>query len=159
MNDISTMLSCTVNGKAVKLPVSWPAKPLVDVLREELGMTDTHIGCRNGDCGSCTVLIDGDSFKSCLVPVARVHGRAVETLSGIVLNGVLHSVQDSFWLQNGFQCGFCLAGHILCVVELLRQSPAATRGEIIDSLAGNICRCTGYQQIVKAAVSVSMGRG
>jgi aerobic carbon-monoxide dehydrogenase small subunit len=125
---------------------------LLDVLRTVLGKTGTRAGCRNGDCGACTVLIDDEAFKSCVVPGWRVEDCNVETIEGLVTDdGRLHHVQKSFRDEVGFQCGFCLAGPILCLVALLRADPAPSDESVADSLAGNLCRCTGYQQIMRAA--------
>ena len=139
-----------VNGNMTELDLD-PGKALIDVIRDDLQLHGTHVGCRNGDCGSCTVLIDGSAFKACLVPCHRVADRHVETLEGLGEPGRLHPVQRIFWESNAFQCGFCLAGHILCTVALLRKTPGASVDETKDALAGNLCRCTGYQNILAAA--------
>ena len=130
-----------------------PGAPLVDVLRNDVGLTGTHVGCRNGDCGACTVLIDGAPYKSCIVPAGRVAGQRIETLEGLADGDDLHPVQQHFWNANAFQCGFCLAGQVLCTVATLRGNPAADPADLNTALAGNLCRCTGYQQIVVAASS------
>ena len=144
-------LKLLVNGRRVEVDVDR-GKPLVDVIRDDLRMLGTHVGCRNGDCGSCTVLVDGEPIKSCLVPAHRVAGLAIETLEGLAEGANLHPVQRVFWESNAFQCGFCLAGHVLCTVALSRKNPDANLAEVKEALAGNLCRCTGYQQIVSAAV-------
>jgi carbon-monoxide dehydrogenase small subunit len=130
-----------------------PGAPLVDVLRDDIGLKGTHVGCRNGDCGACTVLIDGAPYKSCIVPAGRVAGQRIETLDGLADGDDLHPVQQHFWTANAFQCGFCLAGQVLCTVAALRDNPAADPAERSSALAGNLCRCTGYQQIIVAASS------
>jgi carbon-monoxide dehydrogenase small subunit len=140
----------TVDGQQ-RAVQTGPGKPLVDLLREDLGLRGTHVGCRNGDCGACTVLLDGAAYKSCLMPCHRAQGRHVETLEGLTRNGALNPVQRAFWDDNAFQCGFCLSGHILCTVGMLRSNPAPCRDDVEDALAGNLCRCTGYQQILRAA--------
>ncbi len=152
MSGSARTLRFTVNGTAREVTTD-PGRALVDVLRTGLGLVGTHVGCRNGACGACTVLVDGASFKSCLVPVARVAGQAVETLEGLADEDELHPVQQAFWDHNGFQCGFCLAGHILCTVELMRATQAAAPEDIAEALRGNLCRCTGYEQILAAARS------
>ena len=146
-----TLISFTVNGRQVELSADT-GKPLVDLLRDDLAETSVQIGCRNGDCGACTVLIDGASIKSCMMPSGRISGRAVETLSGLATDDGLHPVQEAFWKANGFQCGYCLSGQILCTVELLRATPDAERAEMEAALGGNLCRCTGYQNVMAAAV-------
>jgi carbon-monoxide dehydrogenase small subunit len=145
--------SLSVNGETRVVCVD-AGKPLVDVVRDDLKLTGTRVGCRNGDCGACTVLIDGASFKSCLVPAGRAFGHRIVTLEGVAGRAALHPVQLSFWDNNGFQCGFCLAGHILCVVELLVANPTASETQIVAALSGNLCRCTGYWSIVAAALQV-----
>ncbi|WP_236787875.1 (2Fe-2S)-binding protein [Amycolatopsis sp. GM8] len=142
----------TLDGAATSITVTEAAITLLDILRQQLGKTGTRAGCRNGDCGACTVLIDGEAYKSCLVPAWRVTGTTVETIQGLAPNGEpLHPVQQAFRNEDGFQCGFCLAGSVLCLVSLLRTNPDPTDQSIVDSLVGNLCRCTGYQQIMTAA--------
>ncbi|MDR6376121.1 (2Fe-2S)-binding protein [Paraburkholderia caledonica] len=145
-------LSLTLNGKTITL-LSQPSAPLVDVLRDEAGVKGPRIGCRNGDCGACTVLIDDEPYKSCIVACARADGREVETLDGLAKD-TLSAVQEAFWSHNAFQCGYCMSGHILCLVALFRQQDKVTRQDIDDAIAGNLCRCTGYQNIVNAALSL-----
>ncbi len=153
--DPVTSISTTVNGTEVALAVDG-GRALADVLRGDLGLHGTHLGCRNGDCGACTVLVDGRPFKSCLVPVGRIDGRVVETLDGVGdPAGGLHPVQEEFLAANAFQCGFCLAGHVLCTVAALRQDPVPD--DLDGELDGNLCRCTGYQQIT-AAVTAARSR-
>jgi carbon-monoxide dehydrogenase small subunit len=150
MADAVIELHLVVDGRERRLDVD-PGKPLVDLLREDLGLRGTHIGCRNGDCGACTVLVDGAAFKACLVPCHRAAGKRVETLEGLAGKGELHPVQRVFWDHNAFQCGFCLSGQVLCTVGLLRTRPKPSQQDIQEALAGNLCRCTGYQQILRAA--------
>jgi carbon-monoxide dehydrogenase small subunit len=142
--DVTMELSVNHTAKVVRTD---GGKALVDLLRDDLDLTGTHVGCRNGDCGACTVLVDGEPVKSCLVPCARAEGREVETLEGLATGEALHPVQQAFWDANAFQCGFCLSGSVLCTVALLRAEPSPSAEEIEDALAGNLCRCTGYQQI------------
>ena len=149
-----SVIATTINGEPTELRAD-PGAPLVHVLREDARLRASHVGCGNGDCGACTVLIDGEPYKSCLVPAARIAGKRVETLEGLSPRGELHPVQKAFWDHNAFQCGFCLAGQVLCTVALLRKKQNPTRGDIEEALAGNLCRCTGYQQIVTAALSLS----
>lgn len=152
MNDEPHSMRLIVNGQVNQVSVD-PGKPLVDLLRDDLQLRGTHVGCRNGDCGACTVLIDGTPYKSCLVPSHRAAGCAVETLEGLAPEGKLHPVQKIFWESNAFQCGFCLSGNILCTVALLRNKPEAGLADVKEALAGNLCRCTGYQQIMAAAMT------
>ena len=151
MTEDRTPISFTLNGRHVELSADT-GKPLVDLLRDDLDETSVQIGCRNGDCGACTVLVDGASIKSCIMPSGRISGRAVETIQGLATNDQLHPVQEAFWKANGFQCGYCISGQILCTVELLRKTPEAERVEMAAALEGNLCRCTGYQNIMAAAV-------
>jgi carbon-monoxide dehydrogenase small subunit len=129
-----------------------PRLTLADYLREECGLTGTHLGCEHGVCGACTVFLDGRSVRSCLVFAAQV-GRDVEvtTVEGVTpTDGSLSTVQEAFRAEHGLQCGFCTPGFVMTVTELLRDKPAPTEEEIVDALSGNLCRCTGYQTIRKA---------
>lgn len=149
-------ITFTLDAEPTTIAINDVSETLVDVLRKQLRKTGTHVGCRNGDCGACTVLINGDAYKSCLVPAWRVEGLAVETIQGIAsTDGVLHPVQQAFRDEDGFQCGFCLAGPVMCMVSLLRADPAPSEDSIVASLTGNLCRCTGYQQIMTAARSAA----
>jgi carbon-monoxide dehydrogenase small subunit len=142
--DVTVEVTVNRIAQAVRTDAS---KPLADMLRDDLGLTGAHVGCRNGDCGACTVLVDGAPVKSCLVPSGRVHGHEVETLEGLATADELHPVQQAYWDANAFQCGFCLSGSVLCAVALLRDEPSPSDGQIDDALTGNLCRCTGYHQI------------
>ena len=154
MPDAANTIEVRVNGNLIKVDCDR-GKPLSDVIRDDLQMHGTRVGCRNGDCGACTVLIDGAPYKSCLVPCHRASGRHVETLDGLARSGDLHPVQRAFWDSNAFQCGFCLSGHVLCIVALLRHTPNPDRMQVREALAGCVCRCTGYQNIVAAALSAA----
>jgi carbon-monoxide dehydrogenase small subunit len=123
---------------------------LVHFLRDALGLTGTNIGCDTSQCGSCTVLLDGVAVKSCTVLAVQADGSAVTTIEGLAQNGKLHMVQEAFWEKHGLQCGFCTPGMIMATVDLLKRNPHPTEQEIRHGLEGNICRCTGYQNIVKA---------
>jgi len=147
--------STIVNGQETEFAAERLAASLAEVLRTDLGLTGTHLGCRNGDCGACTVLIDGDPFKSCLVPAGRVRGHTVETIENLATGDQIHPVQQQFWDANAFQCGFCLAGQLLCTVATLRARPAAGPQDLHEALAGNLCRCTGYQQVRQAITALS----
>jgi carbon-monoxide dehydrogenase small subunit len=124
---------------------------LVHFLREELGLTGTKIGCDTSQCGACVVQMNGVTLKSCTCLAAQADGASITTIEGLAQEGNLHAVQEAFWNNHGLQCGYCTAGMIMTVVELLQRHPNPTNQEIRDGLEGNICRCTGYQNIVKAA--------
>jgi carbon-monoxide dehydrogenase small subunit len=122
----------------------------VHYLRDVLGLTGTHIGCDTSQCGACTVLVDGRSAKSCTMLTVQVDGAEVTTIEGLASNGELDPVQEGFWNEHGLQCGFCTPGMIMSVKELLARNPDPSEGEIRSGIDGNMCRCTGYQNIVKA---------
>jgi aerobic carbon-monoxide dehydrogenase small subunit len=142
-------VSITVNGVEYEREVE-PRLLLAHFLREELGLTGTNIGCDTSQCGSCTVLMDGVAVKSCTVLAVQADGSSVTTIEGLASNGNLHPVQNAFWEKHGLQCGFCTSGMIITVVDLLNNNPHPTEAEIRHGLEGNLCRCTGYQNIVKA---------
>ena len=127
-----------------------PMATLQSVLRYQLGYTAAKEGCRQGGCGSCTVLLDGEPVLSCLLPAEDVEGRNITTLEGIAQPGEVHPVQQAFIDELGFQCGYCTPGMIMVSTALLEHNPAPSRAEILDALAGNVCRCTGYEPIVSA---------
>jgi aerobic carbon-monoxide dehydrogenase small subunit len=146
---------CTVKIK-IKLNGSWreddvePRLLLVHYLREVAGMTGTHIGCETSICGACTVMLDGDAVKSCTMFAVQADGAEILTIEGLATNGHLHPLQQGFWEEHGLQCGFCTPGMILSAHQLLARNPHPSRDEIRKGLEGNLCRCTGYQHIVKA---------
>jgi aerobic carbon-monoxide dehydrogenase small subunit len=142
-------VTITVNGAEHTDEVE-PRTLLVHYLREALRLTGTNVGCDTSQCGSCTVLMDGQAVKSCTVLAAQADGSEVTTIEGLAQNGKLHPVQQGFWEKHGLQCGFCTPGMIMTAVYLLQQNPNPTEAEIRHGLEGNICRCTGYQNIVKA---------
>jgi carbon-monoxide dehydrogenase small subunit len=139
----------TVNGADHHLEVE-PRELLVYVLRERLGLTGTTVGCDTSQCGVCTVLVDGESVKSCTVLAVQADGREVTTIEGLAQNGSLHPVQEAFHTEHGLQCGFCTPGMVMATVSLLAENPSPSEEEIRHALEGNLCRCTGYQNIVKA---------
>jgi carbon-monoxide dehydrogenase small subunit len=144
-------INCTVNGVARTLHVH-PMARLLDVLREELRLTGTKEGCGEGECGACSVLIDGQLINSCLVPVLQVEGTVIRTIEGIASGDQLHAVQEAFISCGGAQCGICTPGMVIAAVNLLERTPEPTDAEIRTGLAGNLCRCTGYMKIFEAVV-------
>ena len=139
----------TINGQAMEADVE-PRLLLVHLLRDVFGLTGTHIGCDSSHCGACTVLLDGRSVKSCTVLAVSADGASLGTIEGMAEGGKLHPLQQAFWDQHGLQCGFCTPGMIMQASWLLEQNPDPTEQEIREGIAGNLCRCTGYVNIVKA---------
>jgi carbon-monoxide dehydrogenase small subunit len=144
-------ISCVVNGEARSLHV-LPMARLLDVLREELRLTGTKEGCGEGECGACSVLINGALMNSCLVPALQVEGAAIKTIEGIASDEQLHAVQEAFISCGGAQCGICTPGMVMAAVNLLERIPNPDEAEIRTGLAGNLCRCTGYMKIFEAVV-------
>jgi len=142
-------ISMTVNGKRRTADLE-PRMLLAHFLREQLRLTGTHIGCDTTQCGACTVLIDGRSAKSCTIFAVQADGSEITTIEGLAHNGELHPLQNGFWEEHGLQCGFCTPGMIMAAVTLLKDTPAPTEREVREGIAGNFCRCTGYQHIVNA---------
>lgn len=142
-------ITLEVNGRKVTGRVE-PRLLLVHFLRDELDLTGTNIGCETSLCGACTVLIDGKAVKSCTQFAVQADGRSVTTIEGLGRDGALHPLQEAFWEEHGLQCGYCTPGMILAAHNLLQENPAPDEAEIRRGLKGNICRCTGYQNIVKA---------
>ena len=138
-----------VNGKTYRKEVS-PRLLLVHLLRDELGLTGTHIGCDTSQCGACTVILDGLSVKSCTVLAVQADGAEVQTVEGLATDGALHPLQQGFWEKHGLQCGFCTPGMLMAASNLLKRNPDPSAEEIRQALEGNLCRCTGYQNIVAA---------
>ena len=144
-------VACEVNGRAVTLEV-FPFARLLDVLREDLHLTGTKEGCGEGECGACSVMLDGVLVNSCLVPVAQVAGAKLKTIEGVASGEQLHAVQEAFIECGGAQCGICTPGMVLAAVNLLERTPEPTEADIRDGLAGNLCRCTGYMKIFESVV-------
>lgn len=142
-------VSITVNDKTYQNDVE-PRTLLVHYLRDVLGLTGTHIGCDTSQCGACTVIIDGQAVKSCTVFAVQADGAQITTIEGLARDGQLHPVQEGFWEEHGLQCGFCTPGMILTAVQLLERNPNPSEAEIRHAIEGNLCRCTGYHNIVKA---------
>jgi carbon-monoxide dehydrogenase small subunit len=143
-----------VNG-ALQRVDAYPMERLLDVLREKVGLTGTKEGCGEGECGACSVLVDEQLVNSCLVPVLQVAGSDVVTIEGLARNGKLHPLQEAFALAGGAQCGICTPGMILASYQLLKRCPQPTDDQIREGLAGNLCRCTGYQKIFDAVREAS----
>ena len=147
-------LSVTVNGARVEREVE-PRTLLVDFIRDDLGLTGTNIGCDTSQCGACTVHVDGHAVKSCTVLAAQADGAEVKTIEGLSTDGTLHPVQEGFWEHHGLQCGYCTPGMIMAGADLLAKNPDPSEEEVREALAGNLCRCTGYHNIVKAVMSAA----
>jgi aerobic carbon-monoxide dehydrogenase small subunit len=150
-------MSFTVNGER-KTVRAYPMERLLDVLRLELGLTGTKEGCGEGECGSCSVLMDGTLVNSCLVPVLQAEGSSIVTIEGLAAGETLHVLQEAFLECGGAQCGICTPGMILAAVHLLNGKPEPTMEEIREGLSGNLCRCTGYSQIVEAVAQAARRR-
>ena len=146
--DVST-ISVTVNGRTYQSDVE-PRTLLVHYLREQLNLTGTHIGCDTSQCGACVVHVNGESVKSCTMLAVQADGAEVTTIEGLAKNGQLHALQEGFWEKHGLQCGFCTPGMIMSTYDLLSRNPNPDEHEIRHALHGNLCRCTGYQHIVKS---------
>lgn len=151
-------ISFRINGRACELECS-PWRRLLDVVREDLRLTGTKEGCGEGECGACTVLIDGAAANACLIPVGQVHGRELRTIEGLARDGLLSDVQQALIDHGGAQCGICTPGIALCADAALAREPGASRARIRELLAGNLCRCTGYQRIVDAVADAQGKRG
>ena len=149
-------ISMTVNGKVRKGNVESRLL-LVHFLREQLNLTGTHIGCDTSQCGACTVLLDGRSAKSCTIFAVQANGSAVTTIEGLAKDGQLHPLQEGFWEEHGLQCGYCTPGMVMAAIKLLEANPNPSDDEIRHGLEGNLCRCTGYQNIVAAVRAASEG--
>jgi aerobic carbon-monoxide dehydrogenase small subunit len=148
------MIACKVNGKSRRLNVH-PMKRALDVLREDLQLTGTKEGCGEGECGACTVLVDGVAVNSCLVPAAHLDGVEVTTIEGVAAGSTLHALQNGFVVEGGAQCGICTPGMILAALNLPRR---ATKAQMQEALAGNLCRCTGYEAIYRSVRASKSGK-
>jgi aerobic-type carbon monoxide dehydrogenase small subunit (CoxS/CutS family) len=148
MPDVATV-RLTVNGLAREGRCE-PRKLLVDFLREDLGLTGTHVGCEHGVCGACTILIDGEAARSCIMLAVQADGAAILTVEGLAQNGKLHPLQEAFREHHGLQCGFCTPGMLMTALDLLRTNPSPTEAEIREGISAVLCRCTGYHGIIRA---------
>lgn len=149
-----SQVTMTVNGKTHSADLS-DRMTLVDFLRDGLGLTGTHTGCEQGVCGACTVLIDGTSVLSCLMFAVQANGADIATIEGLAEGTTMHALQEAFWEKQGLQCGFCTPGMLMRAVEMLRDDPDPSYESVREGIAGNLCRCTGYQFIVEAVVEAA----
>lgn len=151
-------ITVTVNGETYERTVE-PRLLLSDFLRHELGLTGTHVGCEHGVCGACTILLDGQAVRSCLMLAVQSNGRQIMTVEGLAASqDELHPLQDAFWQAHGLQCGFCTPGFLMTLLPFLEENPDPTEQEIREAISGNLCRCTGYQHIVDA-VKLAAAKG
>jgi len=150
-------VTMTVNGRSVTRTIE-PRMHLVDFLRNELDLTGSHLGCEHGVCGACTVRVDGDIVRGCLVLAAQLEGARVETIEGVSASGEIADLQEAFVRRNALQCGYCTPGMLLCAAEFIRTRPSTDREAIRDYISGNYCRCTGYEAIVDAIAQTVAAR-
>ena len=147
---MKTRITLTINGKEYSEEVE-PRLLLSDFLRHQLGLTGTHVGCEHGVCGACTIIMDGQPIRSCLLFAVQANGHKIMTVEGLATSkDELHPLQQAFWEEHGLQCGFCTPGFLMTLVPYLEENPNPTEEEIREALSGNLCRCTGYQHIVNA---------
>jgi carbon-monoxide dehydrogenase small subunit len=151
-------IQVNVNGQNRRAEVD-PRLLLVHFLREELGLTGVKIGCDTSQCGACVVMLDGNAVKSCTCLAVQADGAQVTTIEGLAKDGNLHPIQEAFWNNHGLQCGYCTSGMIMASVELLQRNPHPTAAEVREGLEGNICRCTGYHNIVKSVLAAAEAMG
>jgi aerobic carbon-monoxide dehydrogenase small subunit len=143
-----------INGSEAEREVET-RMTLADFLRLEMELTGTHLGCEHGVCGACTVLVDGESVRSCLMLAVQAAGREVSTVEGLAVGGALNPLQQAFWENHGLQCGFCTPGMLMTLTEFLQSNPDPSEAQVRDAISGNICRCTGYQSIVASALAAA----
>ncbi len=147
-------ITLNVNGRN-QTTLAEPREILADVLRDRLGLTGTHLGCEHGVCGACTVLLDGEMVRSCLIFAVQVQGAEISTIEGVETDGELHPMQKAFSEYHGLQCGFCTPGMILAGIDVLKRNPDPSPQEVREEMGGNICRCTGYQKIVESVLGAA----
>jgi len=146
-------LKLRINGRDHSVRVE-PRKTLVDAIREDCGLTGTHIGCEHGVCGACTVIVGGEAVRSCLMFAVQAQGKPIRTVEGLATGNALHPLQSAFMAHHGLQCGFCTPGFLMLAVSALERDPNIGDEELLDVLSSNLCRCTGYQNIIKAVRAV-----
>ena len=149
-------IQLTVNGAAHQAAVE-PRKSLADFLRDDLGLTGTHLGCEHGVCGACTVILNGEAVRSCLMLAVQARGAEVRTIEGLATDGVMSPLQEAMWDSHSFQCGFCTPGFVMQATAFLAENPSPSEAELREALSGNICRCTGYESIING-VLLAAGR-
>jgi len=147
-------IRCRINGQEIEREVEV-RKLLADFIREDLGLTATHLGCEHGVCGACTVNLNGESVRSCLLFAVQADGGDLLTVEGLAKDGRMHPLQQSFWDHHALQCGFCTSGFLMSAYDLLQKNPHPSEEEVRQGLSGNLCRCTGYANIVKAVMAVA----
>ena len=147
-------IQLSVNGTP-RRGAAQPRRTLADFLRDELQLTGTHLGCEHGVCGACTVMVDGDPVRSCLMLAVQAHGREVVTIEGLAGDGTMGPLQEAMWEEHSFQCGFCTPGMLVQLSHLLQTNPTPNETEVRDSISGNLCRCTGYESIVRGAMAAA----
>jgi carbon-monoxide dehydrogenase small subunit len=148
------MVSVTINGHVYTDHVD-PRRTLADFIRHDCGLTGTHLGCEHGVCGACTINLDGRTVRACLMLAVQVDGGTITTVEGLANGAELNPLQEAFWNNHGLQCGFCTPGMLMCATELLKDNPRPTAEEVREVLSGNLCRCTGYESIVKSVLSAA----
>jgi aerobic carbon-monoxide dehydrogenase small subunit len=151
---VKSRIKLTINGRDHDIMVE-PRRTLVDAIREDCGQTGTHIGCEHGVCGACTVLVEGEPVRSCLMFAEQAAGKSIRTVEGLADGDVLHPLQQAFIVHHGLQCGFCTPGFLMLAVGVLERDPNISEAELVDVLSSNLCRCTGYQNIIKAVRAVA----
>ena len=147
--NVKTAITLTINGRDHAISVE-PRRTLADAIREDCGQTGTHIGCEHGVCGACTVIVDGEPVRSCLMFAVQAEGKAIRTIEGLANGDTLHPMQQAFMDNHGLQCGFCTPGFLMLAVGVIEREPDISDDALLDVLASNLCRCTGYQNIIKA---------
>lgn len=148
------ILKCIINGENIEMNVDTDIR-LVDFLREKLYLTGTKVGCKKGECGACTIIMNGKAINSCLIPVMKAQGAVIETIEGVEKKGKLHVIQEEFIQKGAVQCGFCTPGMVMSSKALLDENPEPSKEEVKEALGGNICRCTGYTKIQEAVLSAA----
>jgi len=158
LDEPEIVIRLTVNGAPVTRSVS-PRRHLADFLREDVGLTGTHVGCEHGVCGACTIRVDGDIVRSCLMLAVQADGATIETVEGLSDSGEIAALQQAFLARNALQCGFCTPGMLVTAADLLRNTPQPTRDEVREAISANYCRCTGYHAIVDAVMAAADKKG